>query len=121
MTLYHATPADNLDSVLTDGILPSYDTELSAPIIWAADSPLVALAKAYEMEVIRTNQAIRSGFYRELPPKFAIFYIDSSIIHGHSWRENCYLVFETVPPTAIRHVQEETLETAALLYPFFSD
>lgn len=121
MTLYHATPVHKLRDIFKYGILPSQDTELSAPVIWASDSPLVALAQAHQMESKRTNQAIKSGVYRELPTKFAILHIDSSIRHGPSWHENCYLVFEPVPPTAIKHVQEETLETAALLNPLFPD
>ena len=90
-------------------------------LIWVADSPLVALGNAHQMEIKRTNWAARSGVYRELPSKFAILHIDSTVEHGTSWKENCFLVFETEPPTAIQHVQEETSETAALLDPIFSD
>ena len=116
--LYHGTPIENLEVILSQGILP-YGCDAYTyfqPAVWLTTSPQLALFNAYEMEKEASKKLIRT------PSKaYAILYVDVSNLEYErvNWRKNDFITFEKIGPENIKRFQTESVDTAIMIHPNF--
>ena len=117
MLFYHATPKDNLEGILSKGILPKSDFIVfngRKPVIWMASRPDVALINAFDVDLSRNN------YRSEGSQRYVILYVDVSSVPSQKacYKRDTFWVFQTIEPQNIVHVQEESADTAALIANF---